>query len=279
MIKINDKVYHYIDHVNKIEYSSEYIFLYSKTKKYLYINRKVNDKLYNYFESINFFNYLKKINDHDDSFSLFIIEHNNNSFIDTLCDLGIKSFRKIKVDDEILKKIYDDVYIKIDSLYKYYLNMQDKIEELAYPNEAEYNLIINISHIYHLLDMGKYFLNKWFNEEHNFLYENYTLNNMSYKNFIDGNIIFLDGNFELTAYFFDKIYKNMYLSNDLFSDMGFLISNIKIAKADIYLFYAMISISRKITANDIVEVNSLIMYTKETYDYLLKKYEENKESN
>lgn len=279
MKKIKENVYHYIDGIKKIEYYSEYVFLYSNCKKYLYFDRNIDNNIYDYFNLIGFSNYLSLISDAGENFSLFLIEHKDENYIESLCDLYLRSFRKVKLDNDIVKNIYDQVNLKIDNLYKYYLKVQDKIEELLHPNDAQYNLIINISNIYHLLDMGKFFLDRWYTSEHTFMLENYIFDDLSHNNFIDGNFIHLKGDFDKSVYFLDKLYKCNYLSNSLFNDIDFIISNRKFLDNNIFLYYSLISIAREIDYNDLIEVNSLNYYVKLTYDFLLKKYEENKESN
>ena len=61
---------------------------------------------------------------------------------------------------------YEDIYNKItndmDIVFKYYNDLQDRIEEMLYPSSSFYILIINISRIYHLIDLGRFFFEKWY---------------------------------------------------------------------------------------------------------------------
>lgn len=279
MKKINDRVYHYIEHVTKIEYFSYYVILYSGVNKYLYIDKKIDTGIYDYIASINFSNYISLINEKNDNFGLFLVESHDEGFIDVLSNLSLKSSKNVINSDDDLKNIYDSIYFNIDDLYKYYLSVQDKIEEVMYPSQSQYYLIINISLVYHLLDIGKFFLDKWMNSDNSIMREVLFFKDISYHNFIDGNIVlFEDSRFEKISYFLDKYYKSNYLSSNLFDEIDAFISSTSMSNSECFLFYSLIAISRKIDMNSLVDVNSLNYYVQETYNYLLKKYKEHQES-
>ncbi len=153
---------------------------------------------------------------------------------------------------------YEDIYNKItndmDIVFKYYNDLQDRIEEMFYPTEAFYYLIINISKIYHLLDLGRYFIDKWINTKSKVVRLIPNIN----KKTIDSKISICS--------LIDSLYKNSKLSiND--------IKRIKLYEGEFYCLCGLISIVPIIDGKNINEVFDIINYVDNTYNYLLEKYE------
>lgn len=278
MKKINDQVYSYINHINRIEYVSNYIILYSNDSKYFYFDKSIDKKIYDYLASIDFTNCLDLITNND-KFSLFSISIKEDDFPLVLSNLCNKSSKDIIHDDEKTQEKYDELYLKIDSFYKYYLKIQDEIEESLYPSESQYNLIINISMIYKLLDLGKYFLDEWYKSDKSINREVFVPKDLSYKNFLDGNILdFSKSEYIDIDLFLDNYYKSNYIRKDILKEIDKIIYNCSFSSSECNLFFVQISLSKMINTLNIIDVNSLNYYVRETYNYLLKKYKENQES-
>ena len=88
-------------------------------------------------------------------------------------------FRELNELDRL--DIYDSNLEYLDNIMKYYLDLQDGIDELDNIREDYYLLLINISKIYKLINKSIYYLNKWF-ELDNKLYREVLLidNNRGY---------------------------------------------------------------------------------------------------
>ena len=93
-------------------------------------------------------NNIKKI----DIFKTFMIINDKYISIDFDNDYNLIFYElfNYKLDDicftdQELKDLYDMIALELDNIFKYYYNLQDKIEEMLYPNESFYYLLINIS--------------------------------------------------------------------------------------------------------------------------------------
>ena len=161
-------------------------------------------------------------------------------------------------NDERIKEIYKLITDDMDSVFKYYYGLQDTIEEMLYPSESFYYLIINISKIYHLIDLGRYFIDKWFNSGKKDLRLIPNINYDDINNKI--NICSLLNNLYRT----DKINIS-------------IIDEIDLDNNEFNCFCGIVSIVPIIDGYNIKEVLDLINYVDNTYNYLLKKYEEEKE--
>lgn len=161
-------------------------------------------------------------------------------------------------NDERIKEIYKLITDDMDSVFKYYYGLQDTIEEMLYPSESFYYLIINISKIYHLIDLGRYFIDKWFNSGKKDLRLIPNINYDDINNKI--NICSLLNN----LYRNDKINISIIDEIDLYDN-------------EFNCFCGLVSIVPTIDGYQKKEVLDLINYVDNTYNYLLKKYEEEQE--
>lgn len=160
--------------------------------------------------------------------------------------------------DEKIKDVYNKITDDMDSVFKYYYDLQDKIEEMLYPPESFYYLIINVSKIYHLIDLGRYYIDRWFNSSNKDLRLIPNINDDDINNKI--NICSLLNNLYRT----DKINIS-------------IIDEIDLDNNEFNCFCGIVSIVPIIDGYNIKEVLDLINYVDNTYNYLLKKYEEEKE--
>jgi len=134
--------------INKIEKYNDYAII---NNKYLYKNKKdSNESLYKYFDSINY-NYNKQINDYTDNYELYYYKDFN--IIDSMNLLHSKTLSYEEINIEELAN-------EIDNLMKYYLKLQDMIEEIEYPRIDYMYMIENISMFYKILNKSKYYLDK-----------------------------------------------------------------------------------------------------------------------
>lgn len=277
MKRINKNVYDYLSSVNKIEFRKSYALLESNNKKYIYFENHYNKEIYNYLEKIQFRKYYKRVNDIDDEFSL-VLEENNNDMprVNIISDLYEKSLEEIFYDESFKKKIYDKIYYRINELKNYYYSLQDSIEEMLYPKKEYYDLLINISIIHHLLELGEMYLNKWVESSDNTYKEVLMIKKINEDNFKDGKILdFSSAKRDIGIFEMANYYQMYYNEDSVKADLDILFSKTNESDNNKYLFYSLITNIGSLEEKDIYKC---IEYSKITYKYILEKNEEDKEN-
>lgn len=276
---MNEIINKYITDIKKITYKKDYSIIETSTnKKYIIIKKRKNkEKLYDYLTSINYNLYKKplNINDKYEIFSLDNLEE--ESITNALITLHYltEEFRECSKDD--VKKIKEKIMFNLDKCYKYYLNLQEKIENMSFPPPDKYLLINNISQIYKLLEVCKYRLD---NLELNSLREVILINNFDnniFKNIIDFNYYSKD----VFAYDLEKLYKKDYKNfKDVLKKYN---DKLKISKEEWNLLSILISIPEEVTLennhyNDCIKIRNLINYVNYTFSFLSEEDEKYKET-
>lgn len=276
---MNEIINKYLTNIKKITYKKNYSIIETSTnKKYIIIKKRKNkEKLYDYLTSINYNLYKKplNINDKYEIFSLDNLEE--ESITNALITLHYltEEFRECSKDD--LKKIKEQIMFNLDKCYKYYLNIQDEIENMSFPPPDKYLLINNISQIYKLLEVSKYRLD---NLELNSLREVILINNFDnniFKNIIDFNYYSKD----VFVYDLEKLYKKDYKNfKDVLKKYN---DKLKISKEEWNLLSILISIPEEVTLennhyNDCIKIRNLINYVNYTFSFLSEEDEKYKET-
>lgn len=276
---MNEIINKYLTNIKKITYKKDYSIIETSTnKKYIIIKKiKNKEKLYDYLTSINYNLYKKplNINDKYEIFSLNDLEE--ESITNALITLHYltEEFRECSKDD--LKKIKEKIMFNLDKCYKYYLNLQDEIENMSFPPPDKYLLINNISQIYKLLEVSKYRLD---NLELNSLREVILINNFDnniFKNIIDFNYYSKD----IFVYDLEKLYKKDCKNfKDVLKKYN---DKLKISKEEWNLLSILISIPEEVTLennhyNDCIKIRNLINYVNYTFSFLSEEDEKYKET-
>lgn len=276
---MNEIINKYLTNIKKITYKKDYSIIETSTnKKYIIIKKRKNkEKLYDYLTSINYNLYKKplNINDKYEIFSLDNLEE--ESITNALITLHYltEEFRECSKDD--LKKIKEKIMLNLDKCYKYYLNLQDEIENMSFPPPDKYLLINNISQIYKLLEVSKYRLD---NLELNSLREVILINNFDnniFKNIVDFNYYSKD----IFVYDLEKLYKKDYKNfKDVLKKYN---DKLKISKEEWNLLSILISIPEEVTLennhyNDCIKIRNLINYVNYTFSFLSEEDEKYKET-
>lgn len=276
---MNEIINKYLTDIKKITYKKDFSIIETSTnKKYIIIKKiKNKEKLYDYLTSINYNLYKKplNINDKYEIFSLDDLEEEGitNALI-TLHYLT-EEFRECSEED--LKKIKEKIMFNLDKCYKYYLNIQDEIENMSFPPPDKYLLINNISQIYKLLEVSKYRLD---NLELNSLREVILINNFDnniFKNIIDFNYYSKD----IFVYDLEKLYKKDYKNfKDVLKKYN---DKLKISKEEWNLLSILISIPEEVTLennhyNNCIKIRNLINYVNYTFSFLSEEDEKYKET-
>jgi hypothetical protein len=291
MINLNECLSEYNLEIDKVTYWKNYIIIDSDSDKYLFKIRDSNKReLYNYLESINYSYYLELINNYDDYFELYRYYEDKvydnytkaKEMIYALSSLHLKSVKYKNYNIDEVKKIYEDKIVEIDNMMKYYLDLQDYIEEMSFPTAGYYLLIKNISKIYELLRRSRNYLDRWYSDGDNKFSLSLLIENLSLDNFRMGDkTYFIDlGNFtwDFSSFDLDKFYK----SNFNLVEMKSLINIYNLECHTDYrsnlFFKCLIAIPWKLNFSknnysDSIMVRKLIDYV----DYTLEFLEEDKE--
>lgn len=276
---MNEIINKYLTDIKKITYKKDYSIIETSTnKKYIIIKKiKNKEKLYDYLTSINYNLYKKplNINDKYEIFSLDDLEE--ESITNALITLHYLTEEFRECSEEDLKKIKEKIMFNLDKCYKYYLNIQDEIENMSFPPPDKYLLINNISQIYKLLEVSKYRLD---NLKLNSLREVILINNFDiniFKNIIDFNYYSKD----IFVYDLEKLYKKDYKNfKDVLKKYN---DKLKISKEEWNLLSILISIPEEITLennhyNDCIKIRNLINYVNYTFSFLSEEDEKYKET-
>ena len=276
---MNEIINKYLTDIKKITYKKDYSIIETSTnKKYIIIKKiKNKEKLYDYLTSINYNLYKKPLNINDEYEIFFLDDLEEESITNALITLHYLTEEFRECSEEDLKKIKEKIMFNLDKCYKYYLNLQDEIENMSFPPPDKYLLINNISQIYKLLEVSKYRLD---NLELNSLREVILINNFDnniFKNIIDFNYYSKD----IFVYDLEKLYKKDYKNfKDVLKKYN---DKLKISKEEWNLLSILISIPEEVTLennhyNDCIKIRNLINYVNYTFSFLSEEDEKYKET-
>lgn len=211
--------------------------------------------------------HIKKISDHQLYIIIndrYLIIKDGFSYADVICSIYKDNLEDVYYSDNDLEKIYDDITKRMDKVFKYYLDMQDRIEDMYYPTESYYLLIINISKVYHLVDLGRFFIDQWFSYKSNTNREGF---------YIDSHLVDLDN---VIRDDFVKIIYRILMEKKVSYD---LLDSIELYDYEKYYLYGLLSVVEIIDGSNLVHVKSFVEYVDSTYKYLLKQYEKYQKDN
>ena len=249
MKRIPREIYHDIGPIHKITYYKNDAILESDKKNYIYHN---ND--------------------------LYEIEEVCNHKVLCLKDLYQKTIETVIYSDIQINNIYQRLVHDSDILLSFFFKRQDQIEEQLYPNYNDYYLLLNISKIYHMISIGRYFLEEWIKTQEGkyqnvFWIENDTINPFLYykvninKEVVKDNLLFSLANY----------YQSFYYEKDITKELEELFLDFSMNDYEKYLFYSLISLPIN-KDNNQEKVKELVEYTNKTLSYLSEKYKENQET-
>lgn len=236
------------------------------------IKRNINKNIYDYLLSRGF-NNIPRIIDYDNDYLLeeYIesTQYNSNEkaqdFIRVLSSLHLKTCYFENINNSELKKMYEELSLRINNLFEYYNNLINTIETKVYFSPSEYLISRNISVIFSALNYSR---NKL--EEYKEIIKNnnkkriVTLyNNCSLDNFIRN----INGSFLLSfnrsykdspVYDLIDFYNNYCLDLDFINLLKIYETKFPLLEEETTLFLLLISIPDKIAINDTVDGIRLI---------------------
>lgn len=256
----------------------------SEQHLYEYLNNKHFDYLIDkeMVDNYDIFPYIDEINVPKDEKGIELVNvlsllHNKTTF-----------YKKVVLDDT--KKLYEELNSKIDSLYHYYYDLQDIIEQKVYMAPEEYLLIRNVSLIYSALNYSKEKLEEWYKLKSKETKERVVL--LHGKPSLDHFLI--DNKKQLISwdkcrrdspiYDFIYFYKSDYLELEMSSLFDFYQSKFYYNNEEYLLFLVLISLPDKIIFSghhlkDCTQTYKLIRYVSKTRDFILKENEKYQEEN
>lgn len=221
--------------------------------------------------------YLKKINIDINNFSLDSYE----DIIYLLSIIHVKSceyFFRNKEKDNLL---YEELSFKIDHLFKYYLDLQDYLEQKEFLSPGEYLLILNISNFYELFRKSKYYLDLWFStdellDKDSLLIGKVGLRNNNFKinNYLRGSVVF-----DLVS-----LIKNEFNNLDVIKLYKYYKRHNTITFKDELLLFSLLGIVEefKFSKNNYVDTINVRKLTEEVLfilEFMSKEDKENKKTN
>lgn len=268
MMKINNGIYKYVNHIKKINYDKKYIIIADEENNYLYIDSFI-DNSHNPF-------CLEKINTEDD-FSLFIINKDKTTNIDTIINIYKYSLDNNSFSNDKKKEIYDEIVSKYNYIYEYYYELQDRLESSPILVDHYKYLLINFSLIYNFIDLGYYYLKIWFNND-SINRSVLNIGDVSNNNFYNGYVISMNNSYKDNfIYEINKYYKYHYLDLNLFEEVDYFFKEFSVNYYEKCLLFSYLVIIPIINYDNYIDVYSLIKYIEETYLFLEKNKEENEE--
>lgn len=196
---MNNSIFSYLSSIDKIDYYDNHCILYSNGEKYYY--QKANSSVFSvidFLKSKQFSFIGPNLSKKDYLLYSLLEEKEDYEFKKKELIRVLAAFHELSMEEKIYsmeekKKQYDIIYSMIDSRMKYYLKLQDQIDEFSFPSPAYYLLIKNISKVYRLLHFAFQELDKWFQGEEMKYHEVFLMTNVSLDHF----------HFGETSYFYD----------------------------------------------------------------------------
>lgn len=280
--------------MSKIKY-----YNHSKVKDNKFIKkRKTNiEKIYSYLDSRNFNNYLKPIalSKKEEVYPFIQELHTTNKdkandLIYLTADLHNKTTTFQDKNIENIKERYETTIDTLNEIFKHYSTLQDEIEEHIYMAPAELLLMNNISKIYYLLNISRFYIEKYYESAEKVDNERYVLNhgNLNLSHLLESNNKFLiswnRAKRDLPVYDLAKLIKNDSDTIEITSIYEIYQSRYHFTKEEEYLFVSLICIPPVVNLDksnfiNTQEVRKEVDYVDKILDFVLKEYEEYQKAN
>lgn len=195
MLKLNNILEKY--NLKPIKYTYKNNIIIIKTSEDIYVLKDNNNyKTYQYLKSRGFINYLEPINN-DDNYEITkyinsIDLPNEQKILDIIELTSIlhkKTLHYKEINEDDIKKIYEDINNNITYLYSYYNDIMSIIESKVFMSPNEYLLARNISKVYQALNFCQNEINNWYQKVKNIkkqrqvvLHNNLSLDHILYSN-------------------------------------------------------------------------------------------------
>lgn len=251
----------------------------TNTKKYVIKNNTRKSDFYDYLLTRNFNNFPTVYTKVGDEIELMdYIEDNDIPTEQRLEDiiyltsiLHVSTTFDKAIDVDNIKEIYESLIDKQNSLMKYYLDIQNAIEEEVYTSPSNYLLIRNISLIYLCLNKSKEYLEKWYREieKNKSIRYVYIHGNLRESHLIENNNLYLiswdKSRIDFPVFDLENFYRNSYANISLDDMLGIYEVKYPLKKEEKYLLFSLLLIPEKIDFKlleypKIKEVSNVVLY-------------------
>lgn len=196
-----------------------------------------------------------------------------------------------EIDIDTIKEKYEYLIDKLDNLMKYYLSLQDLIEDEEYMSPANYLLIRNVSLIYMCIRESRKYLDKWYkkicvNKKVRYVY---THGNLEIDHLLENDKLYLiswdKSKLDLPIYDIENFYRKNFNNIKLDTIMKIYSKKYILSSEELDLLFCILLIPDKIDMNKkeyprIKDISNMLLYLEDTI-YVLKNYskEHDKEPN
>lgn len=247
------------------------IFNYLHLKNFNYFpnvyNKDRNDlyEIYEYIDSSDMSNYEKS----EEIIYLLSLLHNKTT-----------SYKDIDIDE--YKKIYEDIFNKLNELEEYYISLNNEIDKEIYMSPSNYLLVRNITKIYSAIYYCKTQLEEFYNIVKNNLKKRVSLihNNIDLSHLLRNENSYLiswdNAKFDIPVYDLIKFYKKNYNDVDFTNLFKLYESKYPLHNEERKLLFISLSIPDKLDLtkdNEFIKtkkVNDLLLYLQKTDDIILQ---------
>ena len=247
------------------------IFNYLHLKNFNYFpnvyNKDRNDlyEIYEYIDSSDMSNYEKS----EEIIYLLSLLHNKTT-----------SYKNIDIDE--YKKIYEDIFNKLNELEEYYISLNNEIDKEIYMSPSNYLLVRNITKIYSAIYYCKTQLEEFYNIVKNNLKKRVSLihNNIDLSHLLRNENSYLiswdNAKFDIPVYDLIKFYKKNYNDVDFTNLFKLYESKYPLHNEERKLLFISLSIPDKLDLtkdNEFIKtkkVNDLLLYLQKTDDLILQ---------
>lgn len=247
------------------------IFNYLHLKNFNYFpnvyNKDRNDlyKIYEYIDSSDMSNYEKS----EEIIYLLSLLHNKTT-----------SYKDIDIDE--YKKIYEDIFNKLNELEEYYISLNNEIDKEIYMSPSNYLLVRNITKIYSAIYYCKTELEEFYNIVKDNPKKRVSLihNNIDLSHLLRNENSYLiswdNAKFDIPVYDLIKFYKKNYNDVDFTNLFKLYESKYPLHNEERKLLFISLSIPDKLDLRSDDEflktkkVNDLLLYLQKTDDIILQ---------
>ncbi len=247
------------------------IFNYLHLKNFNYFpnvyNKDRNDlyEIYEYIDSSDMSNYEKS----EEIIYLLSLLHNKTT-----------SYKDIDIDE--YKKIYEDIFNKLNELEEYYISLNNEIDKEIYMSPSNYLLVRNITKIYSAIYYCKTELEEFYNIVKDNPKKRVSLihNNIDLSHLLRNENSYLiswdNAKFDISVYDLIKFYKKNYNDVDFTNLFKLYESKYPLHNEERKLLFISLSIPDKLDLRSDDEflktkkVNDLLLYLQKTDDIILQ---------
>lgn len=269
----------------------------TKEGKFFLVPRSDGEKTFRYLEAKKFPFFLPIEAFYRDNYEVYRYVDDDSDICDkainlvhVLSLLHIKTTTYQEVVLDYVKKLYEDILGKLDSLFQFYQELTETIESHIYMAPDEYLFIRNSSLFYQNLEQSREYLELWYQSKKNSTRERVAFlhGRPCLDTFIDGDFsCFMDWEQSGKGYvIYDFLY--FYKENSLMLEMQSLFqiyqSKYQFTEEEKYLFYALLLLDEKVELSTNYYENTILVQKRLSYalkarQFVLEQNQKNQKAN